>query len=310
VDPLALQLVAAWVWRQLTGMERRHPVAAVPSPNAEDRTMRTVLLTMCAVCVACGQRPEITAARAAMEAGVITDRLDLVKTHLGPSPPDLVARVVDGRSNRLEQLVGDGAPERLVRLAFSDTIEVRNVSGMRVGSVTMPFHITDFGTTSAADGVSQLVVSMYPNARKSSTYAVFDSSLREVTRWEEFPVTSRFATASWRRPGQPVVPAVFYLQGDRLVTRTTDGRLLARLPPPGGEIFSEVHVIDADAARLVLVASGNGYTPFHLVAVYEEGQLVFHEIGDGHAFELSPAANGFVVSTRSARWEYREPGAQ
>jgi hypothetical protein len=68
-------------------------------------------------------------------------------------------------------------------------------------------------------------------------------------------------------------------------------------------------VINAGAGRLVLVASGNGYTPFHLVAVYEEGQLVFHEIGDEHAFDLSRAANGFVVSTRSAQWEYRVPGA-
>ena len=266
--------------------------------------MKTMLLvTMCAVCVACGQRPDVTAAEAA-KAAMTTNRLDLVKTRLGPSPPDLAARVVDGRNDRREQLVGDATPERLLRLSFSDTIEVRNANDVRVGAVTMPFHITDFGTTPAPDGESQLVVSMYPNTGKGSTYAVFDSGLREVSRWEEFPVTSRFATASWRGG-----PAVFYLQADALVARATDGRVLARLSVPGGEIFSEVHVIDAGDARLVLVASGDGYTPFHLVAVYEGGQLVFHEIGDEHAFDLSRTMSGFVVSTRSAQWEYRVPGA-
>lgn len=269
-----------------------------------------LLLAMCAVCVACGQRPAVT--------GITTNRSGLVKTRLGPSPADLAARVIDGRSDQRGQLVGDPAPERLVRLPGSDTIEVRNAADVRIAAVTTPFHITDFGTVAAPDGVAdgsaQLVVHTYPNASQGATYTVFagnvfDGHLREVTRWDELPATSRFATASWRGS-----PAVFYLQGDVLVVRAADGRQLARLPAPDAGMFSEVHVLTASDARVpgretvVVVASGNGYTPYHMVAVYDAGQLVFHEVGDEHAFEVSSSAGGFVVSTRSARWEYRLPG--
>lgn len=253
-----------------------------------------LLLAMSALCVACGQRPAVI--------GITTNDLHLRKTRLGPSPADLAARVVDGRKDRREQLVGGPTPERLVRVSHGDTIEVRTAADERVAAVTMPFHITDFGATTSADGRPRLVVSMYPNARGSSTYAVFDANWHEVARWQEQPVTSRFATASWRGG-----PAIFYLQGNALVVRATDGRPVTRLPAPGGGVFRDVQVLSATDARLVLLASGNGYTPFHLVAVYQAGELVFHEIDDEHAFDLSWSETGFVVSTRSLRWEYSVP---
>lgn len=137
--------------------------------------------------------------------------------------------MIDGYNDREGDVTGDTAPERLVYLPKSRTIEVRDRSGARVGAVTTPYHVTTFGTVEAADGSSRLVVYWYPNASQGATYAVFDRELRPEAQWDEFPATSRFATTIWRGS-----PAVFYLQGDVLVGRDPDGRLLTRLPVPGG----------------------------------------------------------------------------
>ena len=252
------------------------------------------LIAGCLCCGACGDRPHAL--------GVTTNSVRITRALLEPSPADLAARVVDGREDFRADLVGDPTPERLVRLPRTNTIEVRDASGSRVGAVTTVHYITDFGTMTAADGAPRLVVYTYPNADKGATYAVFNRSLHEETHWEEFPATSQFATAAWNGG-----PAVFYLQQDTLIARDPDGTLLTRLPVPEGNIFSRVMVLNLSDTRLALVASGNGYTPFHMVAVYDAGKLVYHEVADEHAFELGPSAGGFVVSTRSSRWAYRVP---
>jgi hypothetical protein len=114
--------------------------------------MKPVVLsvTCCAVAIAatagCGAAPPL---------GTTTNTVEITKTRLGASPSDLASRVVDGYNDREGDVTGDTAPERLVYLPKSRTIEVRDVAGVRVGSVTSPDHVTSFGSVGAADGSSR-----------------------------------------------------------------------------------------------------------------------------------------------------------
>jgi hypothetical protein len=59
--------------------------------------------------------------------------------------------------------------------------------------------------------------------------------------------------------------------------------------------------------RTVILASGNGYTPYHMVCVYHStGKLVFQDIANEQAFELQAreTASDFTVVTRSSEWRY------
>jgi hypothetical protein len=61
---------------------------------------------------------------------------------------------------------------------------------------------------------------------------------------------------------------------------------------------------------MIVLASGGGYTPYHMVCVYNPaGELVFQEVRDENAFELEADAQqpAFVVVTRSSRWRYEVP---
>ena len=253
---------------------------------------------------ACGETPATL--------GIRVNAIGLQKTDVGPSPSDLPARrfsVSSPTHNAVSgNLLESDGRETLVALENGAGVAVTDARGHTFARITTAEHLTHFGVIEASRApLDDLVLYGYPNAGRGGTFRVMTPDEVVVAMWTERPPPSHFDVASWEG-----TPAVYYLQGDELVVRGPTGDLLARLPAPSGVAFQDVHVANAASGRLVLVASGNGYTPFHMVCVYApDRQLVFHEIAREHAFGLDVRLDrlAFTVLARSRQWSYqaREP---
>jgi hypothetical protein len=148
----------------------------------------------------------------------------------------------------------------------------------------------------------RLVLYTYPNKQKGGTFRVLDGAFEQVSMWDEFPAPGRFTIGEWGA-GQP---ALFYLQGDAIVVRSSSGARLQELRVPEGQMFRNVFVRTLANGRVAIVLSGSGHTPYHMVCVYEGTRLLLQDVQDEHAFDLESTdrGSGFVVTTRTSRWQY------
>lgn len=248
---------------------------------------------------ACGSTPPQT--------GVLVNHIGAVKTRLGPSPVDLPGRTYASAPlflrSRRGDVQGDDAVEVLVELAGGRGIEIRDRGGSRLAQISTPYYVTDFGAVRSSKSEKEhIVLYMYPNETNSGTFKVITADQREVASWDEAPPPAAFSVGTWNGGA-----AIFYLQRDVLLIRSPDGQPLSRLAAPEGGHFRSVFVAPMGEGRTVALASGNGYTPYHGVYVYDgNGQLVFQEIDHEHAFDLQadPDEGTFLVMTRSTRWRY------
>jgi hypothetical protein len=253
-----------------------------------------------AVTLSCGSAPA--------RIGTTVDRVGMQKLRLGEAPSDLATRQFLSPSSLLRAItadvIGDDEPEVLVRLASGHAIEVRDRNGTLLRTVPAREYITDFAALpSPTSGKDDLVLYLYPNDERGGTFSVISTDGQERARWNVSPPPARFTVADWNG-----TPSFYYLADDEVEIRTPAGGALGQLRAPEGHVFESLRVRQIGADRLVVLASGDGYTPYHMVAVYDRsGDLLFHEIGNEHAFDLEPGPvpNGFIVSTRSSRWEYR-----
>lgn len=241
--------------------------------------------------------------------GVLVNEIGLSRTDAGKSPADLSGRGLDGSLRKVLEadITGDAAPERIVERRDLKALEVTDPSAGETRTFRTTDYITGFAAApSASGGKHDLVVYTYPNERGGGTFRVIDGSFRELTRWEESPPPGGIAAGT--HDGRP---AVYYLQDERLVIRATDGSLIARLAAPQSGPFRP-RAVDALAdGRFVLLGSGEGYSPYHMVAVYEpDGRLVFQAMAREHAFalEIEPGGEAFTVLARSRRWKYAPGG--
>ena len=200
-------------------------------------------------------------------------------------------------------VLGDDTLEVIVALPEGAGVEIRDQAGNRLTRIATDHYLTDFGAVKTSSGdKADIVLYTYPDENQGGTFLVATADRRELARWHERPAPGRLAAGNWG--GRP---ALFYLQGDALVVRSPLGSLLARLPAPEGRTFRDLYVAELSAGRTVVVASGNGYTPYHMVCVYDAGgQRVFQEINNEHAFDVK-AEDGdstFVVYARSSAWRY------
>jgi hypothetical protein len=261
--------------------------------------MKVVLAIVCVLLAGgCGNRPT--------RIGILVNNIGLSKTRLGDAPADLPQRQFSAGSLQRSiqaDVSGDDTPEVVVELAAGRGIEIRDQSGRRLAEITAPRYLTDFGTVPAAiDGKDALVLYMYPNERRGGTFMVITADRRELARWDEDPPPGRFAVASWSGRA-----ALFFLQGDALVVRSPDGERVGRFDTPQGSHFRALYVGAIEGNRTVVVAAGDGYTPYHMVCVYDSGgRILFQDVAGEHAFgvEASPASSSFIVITRSAKWRY------
>jgi hypothetical protein len=164
-------------------------------------------------------------------------------------------------------------------------------------------YLTDFGTVpSPIPGKHNIVLYVYPNSEGGGTFRMLDSDLEERASWSVSPAPGRFTIAAWRG-----TTALFYTVGDSVEVRTPTGESLARLSASDASNFQGIRVAALPEDRLVILLSGDGYTPYHSVCLYDAaGELLFQETGSEHAFDLEvePNTSRFVVSTRSSRWQY------
>src|SRR4029079_9049361 len=139
-------------------------------------------------------------------------------------------------------------------------------------------YLTDFGALPRRRPAhAELVLYTYPNRNdRGGTSAVPTPNRLEVARGEEPIAPGRFSVATWR--GRP---ALYYLAGDTVIVRGARGEPLARLDAPEGRNFRDVYALELPGGWTAAVASGNGYSPFHAVYVYNAAdKLVFQEVNN------------------------------
>jgi hypothetical protein len=257
-----------------------------------------VLVAACAiVAAACGQKPD--------RLGVLVDRVPYTRTIVGSAPADAPTRQFVSPSSYQRavraDVVGDSSPETIVERTDHHGVDVLDGSGAVLSRLSTTDYLTDFAAI-AKDDQRLLVLYTYPDSKRGGTFVVSTPEQHEVARWTENVPPARFTTGVWQH-----TPAVFYLQQDRLTIRSVEGLRLASLDAPYGRMFQTLFVGQTGRDRLAVVASGNGYTPYHMVCVYDgSGQLVFQEVRDEHAFALDSRAGAvsFGITTRSAAWRY------
>jgi hypothetical protein len=255
--------------------------------------------------IGCGSSPS--------RVGITVNQISVSKVRLGNSPADLAMRQVALSSPwaRVQaDVLGDAAPEVLSPLPGGRGLEIRNQAGTRLGMVETAEYLTDFSTVPSWTSDKQnFVLYTYPNTERGGTFRVLAPDQQELATWTVMPAPGRFTVAAWKG-----TTALFYTHGDSIEVRAPTGEGLMRLPAAEGHLFQSIRVATLSEDRLVVLLSGDGYTPYHMVCVYDlAGQLLFQEIADEHAFELEaePNASSFVVFARSSRWEYtiRSPAA-
>jgi hypothetical protein len=266
-------------------------------PRALQRLVSTgVILTA----AGCGHTPS--------RLGVLVDNPLVTKAPLTPvSDATAPTGYLTGSSNRvkLADLFGDDELERLEELPDGAGIDIRSASGSLLKTVRTTAYLTDFGAVAAGGGAGsgkeQLVLYTYPNKDKGGTFSVRNEALEEVATWNESPPPGRFAAGHWHRQ-----PAVFYLQEDALVVRSPDGTALEKIVVPEGRLFRDVFVQAGGDERMVLVVSGSGYTPYHMVCVYDGTRLIYQEVGRGLVRTVDPigAEPGFIVASTEGRSKY------
>jgi hypothetical protein len=237
--------------------------------------------------------------------GVVVRKLDVARERVGAAPGDLSAReFFDGTLQRvkLADVVGDGAEETIVELPRGQGVEIRGAAGV-IDEIVTDEYLTDFDTISIEGFPKrQLILYTYPNSTRGGTFRIVTMDGREIANWTEHPPPERLAVARWKG-----VETVFYIRGDELIRRSSSGSELPRLLLPSAGKFSTLQIAQAADERLIVLASGDGYTPYHMVCIYSSSEeLVYQEIGSEHAFQLEADASrtDFVVFTRSTQWHF------
>lgn len=242
--------------------------------------------------------------------GVRVDRLGVVKTSAGRSPEGLVAAEFTPDSGpgagfrRLKHgdIVGDTEPDTVIEIGAGRGVEVFDGASGRRRVVRTAEYLTDYGILPGRGAAGALVLYTYPNDKRGGTFSIRSMATgRTVTEWREFPPTPRFAIGEWR--GET---ALLYFRGGHLVVRDPDGTLLLDRAVNGAEAFQGIRVQSLPDGLTVVVTSGDGYTAYHMVCVFDSaGEMVFQEVAPEHAFRIEVASDHtFDVLARTTRWRY------
>jgi hypothetical protein len=211
--------------------------------------------------------------------------------------------VHEGVAVNADGWVRDTAPDRITLLPGEKGLVIQDGSSGRSMRYRTDRFVTDIGSIRVSDSQpARLVVFTYPNEEGGGTFRVMSMPERKVeSEWHERRGVGAFETVTYR--GRP---ALAYLQDDDLVIRDGTGQLLKRATIPQAHIFRRVWIAELGQDRLALLASGTGYTQYHMVVVLNERseQLEYQEMRKGLAFGLKATATGFDVWTRGQRVGY------
>ena len=254
-----------------------------------------VALFLSVFVASCGKTPRTL--------GVLTNTLNVTERRVGPAPANVASAEfespgssIDFRRAKAADVDGDGTVERLVEIRMG--VQIRGENGQVVRDITTDEYLTDFGAIGG-----NVVLYTYPNKERGGTFRIVTLQGIELMRWHEKPPPGRFDVAEWNG-GEAIV----YLQGDTVVVRSAAGEELRRLSMPEGSKFRSVYLEPGLRDTTIAVASGDGYTGFHMVGIYDQkGDLRYQEIAQEHAFglEADRSEPRFQVVTRSSIVEYR-----
>jgi hypothetical protein len=255
------------------------------------------MLFLTVLTASCGETPS--------SLGVLINTINVTERRVGPAPANLATSefespdsLDDFRRWKAADVNGDGTAERLVELPKGGGVQVRDESGQVVRDITTYEYLTDFGGIGG-----NVVLYTYPNKEGGGTFRIVTLQGTELARWRENPPPGRFDVSKWNGGD-----AIVYLQGDTVVVRSPAGDELRRLPAPQGSKFRSVSLEPGIRDTTIVLASGDGYTGFHMVGIYDEkGDLRYQEIAREHAFSLEADGSQprFQVVTRSSTVEYR-----
>jgi hypothetical protein len=238
--------------------------------------------------------------------GVLVNDLGVKKSYIGsPSKEPMSGSYVPGSSRRftLADVLGDDSQERLVELPSGAGLEILDLSDHLLATIRTPDYLTHFATMPSAAGSRKqlIVVYTYPNSHKGGTFRVLNGAQEQLATWDELPAAPSFAVGEWDRQ-----PALFYLRADDVVVRSREGRQLRTFRVPEGQIYRDVLLRALPRDRIVIIASGNGYTQYHMVCVFDAGRLVFQDVAKelAYAVETTDDGAGFVVTARDGQWKY------
>jgi hypothetical protein len=275
--------------RVLLLLGRLHPLSDAVKGNAR-RSGRALIVVAC-VATGCGRPP--------ISSGVLVNEVSVEKTLVEPA-----LNGASTRARRQADVLGDSDLETLVALPRGEGIEVLDRLGRRLSVVSAPGYVTDFAAlpTSSADK-QDLVLYLYPNDSGGGTFTVLTPSQKPLASWREPLPPGGFAVGRW--DGRD---AIIYLRSGSLVMRSPEGQELIEVAVPASDPYDVRDAITV-GPRTVVLASGGGYTPFHMVIVLEaDGTLVFAEVAPDQASALeSTGAGAFTVRTRSGGWRYSLP---
>ena len=254
-------------------------------------------LFLSVLAASCGETPR--------RLGVLTNTFNVTERRVGPAPANIASSEFESpdsssyfRRAKTADVDRDGTAERLVELHNGKGVQVRGENGQAVRDITTDEYLTDFGAIGG-----NVVLYTYPNKERGGTFRLVTLQGIELTRWHEKPPPGRFDVAEWNG-GEAIV----YLQGDSVVVRSAEGEELRRLSIPEGDKFRDVYLEPGLRGTTVVVASGDGYTGFHMVGIYDQkGDLRYQEIAREHAFglEADRSEPRIQVVTRSSIVEYR-----
>lgn len=198
-----------------------------------------------------------------------------------------------------------GGPEAevVVLPAGAKHLEIYDGEGRLLREVWSPFYLTAIGATNAdGDQNEELIASAYPNEEGKGTFYVLDGEGGRAIREWEYDSVSGFAVVGGE--GRPLI--VTEADGSFRVL-SLEGDELGRYQVPYSEHFTDV-LASPWRGGWVLVGSGSGYRPYHMIAVLNAGgRLVYQEFGEGWSRALAvpdPSGSEFFLARGSELWKY------
>lgn len=207
---------------------------------------------------------------------------------------------------QIADVTADDAGEVVVAPSGAKHIEIYDARGELLRSPRSPFYVTSVETFDFDEnGKEEIVVSVYPDSSGKSTFYFLDGSGELLREWG-YEIVSDFDVS--RTDEGPVL--VTEQDGSYRIL-SPEGHELERLRAPLAEYFADL-VARPWRGGWVIVASGSGYRPYHMVSVFDaSGELVYQETEEGWSRDLEiPDAQGteFFVAVGSHLYRYELPG--
>lgn len=220
-------------------------------------------------------------------AGLLWDREPRPHLVIVGDQGEVLGRIWEVSSEFEIAVLGDRRVQVVVEHSSGREIGIFEVSGRRAESFAFPFYVTDLATADFdGDDLSELLVYLYPSRDGGGDFQLLDGRLPAET-WS---VSSFSSFAVLADAGG--VPQVLYPVEDGFAGAALGGAITFSAGCTNAHRFSYTFAASADD-YIMIVVSGGGYLSAHMVCLFDlEGNLVYREVSDGHAYDLMAFSDG------------------